>query len=109
MSLDVYIRAVRKIEVFDANITHNLNNMAEAVSHEFYLAVWHPEDLGIEVAEQLINYLSNGLQELKSKPEYYQKFNSPNGWGMYENFVPWLENYLEACKENPDGEISVSR
>ena len=109
MSLDVYIRATRKVDVFDANITHNLNKMAEAVSHEFYLAVWHPEDLEIETAKQLHNYLLDGLLELKKNPEYYQKFNSPNGWGMYENFVPWLEKYLEACKENPDGEIYVSR
>ena len=32
-----------------------------------------------------------------------------NGWGMYEHFVPFVEKYLEACKEYPDAVIEVSR
>lgn len=108
MSLDVTIVVVRKVAVFDANITHNLRKMAKAVSEEFYKAVWHPEDLGITTTTQLYNYLFDGLVELKSKPDFYRQFDSPNGWGVYEHFVPWLENYLKACEENPDGEIEVS-
>lgn len=107
MSLDVYIKAVREVEVFDANITHNLGKMALEVSDEFYKAVWHPEELGITNATQLYNYLYDGLVELKSKPEYYRQFENPV-WGQYDNFIPWLEKYLKACEENPDGLIFTS-
>jgi hypothetical protein len=28
---------------------------------------------------------------------------------MYEHFVPFVEEYLNACKEYPDSTISISR
>ena len=52
---------------------------------------------------------SQPLNDLKEGPEYFKTFNSPNGWGMYENFVPFVEKYLEACKDFPDALIEVSR
>jgi len=32
-----------------------------------------------------------------------------NGWGLYEDFVPWIERYLAACEEYPEAIIRVSR
>jgi hypothetical protein len=93
--------------VYDANITHNLNRMAEAAG--IYTHVWRPEELEIKKAKELIEPLEKGINELKSKPQYYRTFNSSNGWGLYENFIPWLEKYLEACKENPEANIRVWR
>ena len=107
MSLDVSIKAIREVEIFEANITHNLGKMASEVSNKFYLAVWHPERLGITTCSQLYNYLYDGLFELKSKPDYYRQFENPE-WGRYEDFIPWLEKYLKVCQENPDGVISTS-
>ena len=46
---------------------------------------------------------------MKSDPERFEQFNSPNGWGLYEHFIPWIERYLEACEANPDATVSVSR
>jgi hypothetical protein len=109
MSLDVYIEVVKPTTVFDANITHNLGTMASEVSEDFYKALWHPEDLGIETTEQLYNYLFDGLIELKRLPEHYKKFNPTNGWGTYEGLVEFIESYLDACKDNPNGKIIVSR
>jgi hypothetical protein len=108
MSLDVYIEAVRPTTVFEWNITHNLVEMAIAVSEDFYKAIWHPEDLGIETAEQLHNYLFDGLIELKANPEYYKKFNPENGWRGYDSLVRFVEHYLQACKDNPDGKITAN-
>lgn len=39
----------------------------------------------------------------------FRAYDSPNGWGTYDNFVPWLEKYLAACEEYPDAEVRVSR
>lgn len=107
MSLDVYLKAVRPTEVFSANITHNLGRMAREAG--IYEALWRPDEIGITTAEQLIEPLTAGLALLKSDPPRFEAFNSPNGWGLYEHFVPFVEGYLEACKENPDAAVSVWR
>ena len=93
--------------VYTNNITHNLGMMAKEAG--IYEQLWHPEDLGITMAYQLIRPLKNGLVLLKSDPEYFKSFDSPNGWGLYIHFVPWVEEYLAACIENPNAAVSVSR
>ena len=107
MSLDVHLTKVMPTTVFSSNITHNLGGMAAAAG--IYDALWRPEETGITHADQLIKPLQEGLDLLKSDPKKFEKFNSPNGWGMYEHFVPFVEEYLKACKANPDAAVSVSR
>ena len=107
MSLDVYLTAMRKTEVYSANITHNLGDMARAA--DIYQHLWRPEEIDITKAIQLVEPLRAGLALLKSDPERFEKFNSPNGWGMYEHFVPFVEKYLAACEENPDADVRASR
>lgn len=94
-------------EFFSANITHNLNTMAEAAG--IYQHLWRPDELSITKAGDLVEPLKKGLKLLKKDPERFRKFDAPNGWGMYDNFVPWVEKYLEACKEFPRATVKVSR
>jgi hypothetical protein len=107
MSLHVHLSAVRETEVYWANITHNLNSMAEAAG--IYQHLWRPEELGITHARDLIEPLKKGLATLKADPKKYIKYNARNGWGSYSSFVPWVEQYLQACEENPDAIVTVSR
>ena len=107
MSLDVYLYAVRKTEIFDANITHNLTAMASDAG--IYKALWRPEEIGITHAEQLIPILRDGLEKLRAEPDRYRARNPSNGWGSYEGLVAFVDKYLEACIGNPDAEVSVSR
>ena len=140
MSLDVYLYRRKWISYdagktlteeeetfYDANITHNLGEMAKEAG--IYEALWRPhrlredydiaednyeaehefEDNVVILASEIIPVLEKGLNDLKARPEYFEKFNSSNGWGMYEHFVPFVEKYLEACKEYPDAVIEVSR
>lgn len=93
--------------VYSANITHNLGKMADAAG--IYQALWRPEEINIETADQLIDLLTKGLELLKSSPEKFKVYDSPNGWGKYEHFVPFVEEYLEACKKYPQATIHVSR
>jgi hypothetical protein len=93
--------------VYDANITHNLNTMADKA--DIYKALWRPEEINIFKAKGLIELLEIGLKDLKNRPEYFKEFNSSNGWGMYAHFVPFVEKYLNACKEFPESDIHVSR
>src|SRR5687768_5996342 len=118
MSLDVYLMQKEVCEhcghetgdgteVYTSNITHNLSRMADAAG--IYKHLWHPDDLGIERAGELIEPLTEGLRRLKDDPAHFKQFNASNGWGLYEHLVPWVSNYLSACKEYPNALISVSR
>lgn len=113
--------------VYDSNITHNLGSMAQKAG--LYEALWRPymlhkewkdnflddeqEDMfeeGVTMyAKDIISKIEEGLKFLKRKPEYFEEFNSPNGWGKYEHFVPFVENYLNACKEHPEAIVKTSR
>jgi hypothetical protein len=109
MSLDVYLEVVKPVEVYWANITHNLGKMADAAG--IGDALWEPEKLhhGEIKAKDLIEALERGLADLEARPEYFKQFNAKNGWGMYKHFVPFVRNYLKACKENPEATVRVSR
>ena len=120
MSLDVYLNRKRYLsydkgktyteddeQVYWANITHNLGKMASEAG--IYEALWRPEEIGKTKASEIVELLKKGLADLKARPEHFKKFNSPNGWGTYKHFVPFVQKYLEACKEYPDAVIEVSR
>jgi hypothetical protein len=140
MSLDVHLNRKRYLsydggktyvedneEVYWANITHNLGEMANKAG--IYEALWRPHRLkeGYNITEndhesewkfeaenetlakEITPIIEKGLTDMKERPEYYKQFNSPNGWGLYKHFIPWIENYLAACKEYPDAVVEVSR
>jgi len=108
MSLDVTLTCSHcGSTCYDANITHNLGEMAgEAGIYKF---LWRPDEVGITHAEGLIAPLTNGLELLKADPEKFEAFNASNGWGLYCNFVPWVEKYLAACVKYPRAKVYVSR
>lgn len=107
MSLDVALIRTQPTEVFSANITHNLGNMANEAG--IYEHLWRPEEISIHLAGELIKPLEAGLRLMKQDPERFKKFNAKNGWGLYENFIPWIEKYIKACKKYPDAIIETSR
>lgn len=93
--------------LYQRNITHNLGDMAREAG--IYKAVWRPEEIGAKYAKDISEIVEEGLTSLKAQPDYFKQFDSPNGWGTYENFIPFVEEYLYALKKYPDAEISVSR
>lgn len=107
MSLDISLTAVRRVQIYDVNITHNLTKMADEAG--IYKHLWRPEEIGIKTADQLIEPLERGLKDLKSNPDHFKQFEPTNLWGTYAGFVNFVEQYLHECKTNPDAEISVWR
>ncbi|MAG50018.1 hypothetical protein CL621_00050 [archaeon] len=93
--------------VYEANITHNLGAMAREAG--IYHHLWRPEELNITLAKDLIEPIREGLADMRERSDHYKKYNSENGWGLYKHFVPWIQNYLDACIENPNSIIEVSR
>jgi hypothetical protein len=96
-----------KRSVYESNITHNLTEMADAAG--ICEACWRPEEIGVTYARDLAPLLRDGLEKLKAEPEKFRAFDAPNGWGRYEHFVPFVEQYLLACEDCPDATIRVSR
>lgn len=110
MSLDFILRYEidgNELEVFSSNMTHNLNKMADKAG--IYYALWRPDEKGYKKASDIIPLLESGLEDLKSRPEYFKTFNAPNGWGMYEDFVLFVEDILASCKQYQNADIIVSR
>ena len=107
MSLDVSLVMMLPCEVYEGNITHNLNGMAKEAG--LYQALWRPDEIGVTTAKQLIEPLKIGLALLESDPERFRALNPPNGWGTYEGLVEVVRDYLEACEKYQDARIEVSR
>jgi hypothetical protein len=116
----------KKENVYYVNITHNLGKMAKEAG--IYEALWRPymlkenyvpaedydeerkyEDSVETRAYEIIPILEKGLESMKATPEYYKTFDSPNGWGLYEHFLPFVEGYLAACKQYPEAIVDVWR
>lgn len=111
MSLDIYLKdptsTYETEELYWANITHNLGRMAKEAG--IYMALWRPEEIEAKYAEDIIEIVEKGLNDLIARPEHFEQFNSPNGWGTYNNFVPFVAKYLEALKKYPKSKIYSSR
>ena len=120
MSLDIYLTRKKWVsydegktyteeneEVYSVNITHNLGEMARESG--IYEVLWNPYKFFKTKASDIIPYLESGIEKLKNNKSYFEKFNSPNGWGVYNDFVPSVENYLEACKKYPNSIIEISK
>ena len=93
---------------FYGSVTHNLKTMAKVV--DIYEPVWYPENCELlKSAKDLVEPLRNALRKLARNPEFYKTFNARNGYGTYEQFVEFLQDYLVACLRNPDAQIYVDR
>ncbi len=89
--------------VYSANITHNLCDMAEEAG--IYGVLWHPTENAIGHACQLVSPLLRAIVDMRTDPERFKAFNSPNGWGTYATFLPWLGRLLDACRKYPGARV----
>lgn len=103
----VFCAAEYSDEVYTANITHNMGDMAGAV--DLYRWLWHPDKSGVVTAKQLIEPLRNGLFRLIEERKSLLHLNPDNGWGNYNLLVEFTRKYLIACEDWPDATVSVSR
>jgi len=74
-------------ELCSFNITHNLGVMAREAA--IYECLWEPTEHGMINARNLIEPLSLGIHAMKDDPERFKKLEPDNGWGTYDNFLPW--------------------
>lgn len=88
--------------VFSGNMTHNVTNMwAEA---GVYSALYETNGMS---AFTITNILAHGICDMMFYPEKYKAMDSPNGWGLYENALPFLTEIYKACLEYPEAKIEI--
>ena len=113
MSLDVDLMVVQPTSVYSSNITHNLGAMAREVSlsndKTLYDILWRPEEHGLYFACEISELLDEGWNILLSDPEKYKRYNPENGWGSYDGLCDFVYNYRNACWDNPEAELRISR
>ena len=102
MSLDINLTAVRTVNVLELNIPHCYKPIAAKAGIDQY--IWRPFELGIHKAAQLIQPLQIGLRLLEVAPAQFETFPQE----YFEQFVGQVRTYLEACKANPDAEVSAT-
>jgi len=112
MSLDINLKDPTstystEYSLYETNITHNLGTMAQEAG--IYQAIWRPEEIDAVIAEDIISIVEEGLQKLLDDPIFFKKFDASNGWGTYEDFIPFVKKYLEALKNYPKAIINAYR
>jgi len=107
MSLDIWLEEEVVTRVVSMNITHNLAEMAEEAG--IYECLWRPAEVGVSVGADLIAPLDRAVAEMTADPDRFRKFDAPNGWGTYDDFLPWLEELLQGCKDHPNARVRVCR
>ena len=107
MSLDFSLRDKDGVTLYSRNITHNLGTMAKEAG--IYECLWRPEEHGITRACNVIAPLAAGVALLATEKARFEAFNSPNGWGMWEHFLPFCCDVLQACRDHPDALVDARR
>lgn len=114
MSLDIDLMVTKPVSVWEYNITHNVNKMAMEVrvnndKNSLYEVLWRPDEHDWKFARDISEMLDEGWNVLLSDPERYKRFNPENGWGSYEGLCKFVYEYRNACWDNPDAELRISR
>lgn len=105
MSLDFTLKAMRMTPILEKTVTHNMRHMA--LEAGIYTILWHPEENGYKTAGDIVEILEKGVSDMRDRPDHYKQFDPANGWGSYDDFLPWLEEVLECCKKNHDAELEA--
>lgn len=106
MSLAISFACVCCKRTDTMNITHNLRPMAREAG---IAGLW---DISTDDPHSMrpkfwIPRLETALEVMRNRPERFEKHNSPNGWGTFVEFVPWVEELLRRCQDSPGDVMSV--
>lgn len=114
MSLDIWLEmplATGNEEyiavLYEANITHNLNNMAKEAG--LYEIMWRPDEIGVRFARDAVYQLEEGIKYMLEHKVELMPFTPDNGWGSYEGLLRVAQEFCEACYRYPNALIKVSR
>jgi hypothetical protein len=79
-----------------------------AVEAGIYHALWRPNEHGYTYARDISPIIQNGILKMQKNPENFRRFDAKNGWGTYDQFMPWLIKLYSKLLQYPDAKIRVS-
>lgn len=85
----------------DLNITYNLSKLFQA------LPIGDLNQLDNRLASDIEEAILESIHQLKEFPQYYEAYESPNGWGTLPGAISFLEAFYKACKKHPYAAVRV--
>lgn len=112
MSLDIWLEMPLdtggpepvRVTLLDMNFTHNVTGMWSLIG--VYDALYMSNG---DVAGKHIEALERGVKFMLDHPDECRKHNAPNGWGTYEQALPWLQEVLDGFRKHPKATIRISK
>jgi hypothetical protein len=95
--------------VFNINITHNLNAIANKAG--VYDCLWRPEEFNIRKASDIQEKVHSAIVELEENGDAYAyiELTPKNKWGTIDGFIKQLKLIYKACVEYPNAKLSAHR
>lgn len=90
-----------RVCLYETSYTDNIVPLVKQIG--LYECVWR----GSGKAGDIIEPIRNAIDLLKSDPKGWRCYDSPNGCGNYDSFLPWLKKLLEACLKYPKADIKT--
>lgn len=102
MSLDIYVKAMKEVNIFEKNITYNLAPM-------YYKCI--DKEKGLKKLDNMsckkaLPIINKAIADMLNNADEYRKLNPSNGWGSYEGLLVALQDLRNCCANNPDGIIN---
>lgn len=93
-----------RVGEFNTNITYNLSKMFTTAFNtgEYWL-----DELEGRKGFEVIELLTNAIIRMVKDPDHFKQFDAPNGWGTFNDALPWLIQLKEECVKNPNDEIEL--
>jgi len=99
MSYDISVIKVVHSSNYTYNICEMFNQALNQLQTEKLLPKYYTDWTDVFMFKDNNNELTLLIKELKSKPEYYKKYNPENGWGDYTTALEWIEEINKNWKK----------
>lgn len=103
MSLDFTLK-IDNEEIFDANMTHDVTPMWHKAG--CYDALYMSDG---QKAMDVRDIIVDAVVDMMKYKKEYQKLDSPNGWGTYDDAFKFLLSVAVACCDFPEAIIGVDK
>lgn len=107
--MNLYLDVIRPTVAFSCPIPDDFEALASAAGLGQIL--YHPYQLSITVAGDMIPLLQSGLDQLldASRRAEFQLLEPAEGWGPLEALTELVGRLLLACQDNPGAVIRITR
>lgn len=89
--------------VYDGEITFNVRTMLVEAGLPDSL-----RSLDSLTAAEAQDQVYEAWKELRTRPSHYRPLQASNGWGTYDQLVPWIKELYIALRTHPRGVVHVS-